>query len=45
MLYIVNKRHDITEHKNQKKIVKASKKYCTKNRCKNGRKIPISKIT
>jgi hypothetical protein len=40
ILYIVNKRHDITEHKN------ASNKYCTnKNICKNGCKIPISKIT
>jgi hypothetical protein len=29
ILYIVNKRHDITEHKNQQ-FVKASNNYCTK---------------
>ena len=44
IFYIVNKRHDITEHKNQQLYTRLQINTAQKNRCKNGCKIPISRI-
>jgi hypothetical protein len=40
ILYIVNKRHDITEHRNEQ-LQRLQINTAQKNRCKNGCEIPI----